>query len=275
MSTEQSEIPGDREQREAGSLVYRPRRCVAGIAAGFDDHYVHARPLHVLGGVLREPGTDPAPLVVGVDADDLDHAHAFVERVQRDCGEPDRLTGGERHENVALLAQTARLHRLGLVGAPVGVQAEEDLIAEYFAKRVEDRLPGAERERDDGVEVAFAELADLDRVVGHGSAWAGWADANRASVAAMAFHGQTVRTSASAGPACGNVTRAKSEITMRPRRRLACDIRRGRGRRLRSVSRVGERRRQAATVLHDTSRRPKGRNWPLRRTSASGVARPG
>ena len=50
------------------------------------------------------------------------------------------------------------------------MQAEEDLIAEDFAKRVKDRLPGAERERDDGVEVSFAELADLDRVVGHGSA---------------------------------------------------------------------------------------------------------
>jgi hypothetical protein len=52
------------------------------------------------------------------------------------------------------------------------VQAEEDLIAENFANRVENRLPGTERERDDRVEVSFAELSDLDRVVGHGSA--GW-----------------------------------------------------------------------------------------------------
>ncbi len=100
----------------------------------------------------------------------VDHAHAFVEGVQRDGGEPDRPSVGDRHEDVALLAQAARPDRLGLVGAPVGVQAEEDLIAEDFAKRVEDWLPGAERERDDGVKVSFAELADLNRVLGHGPA---------------------------------------------------------------------------------------------------------
>ena len=61
------------------------------IAARLDDQDVHATPLHVLDGVLSEPGTDAAPLVVGVDADDLDHAHAFVERVQRDFDEPARL----------------------------------------------------------------------------------------------------------------------------------------------------------------------------------------
>src|ERR1051325_6266409 len=81
MSPEHPEVAGDREQREASGFVCRPRRSVAGIAAGLDDHDVHATPLHVLGGVLREPGADPTSLVIGVDADDLDHAHAFVERV--------------------------------------------------------------------------------------------------------------------------------------------------------------------------------------------------
>jgi hypothetical protein len=67
------------------------------------------------------------------------------------------------------------------------VQTEEDLIAEDLAKRVENRLPGAERERDDGVKVSFAELADLNRCSVMVGRAAGWADANRASVAAMAF----------------------------------------------------------------------------------------
>ena len=83
---------------------------------------------------------------------------------------PTGLSGGERHEDVPLLAQTARPDRLGLVSVPVAVELEEDLVAEDLAKRVENRLPGAERERDDGVKVFFAELADLNRILVHGPA---------------------------------------------------------------------------------------------------------
>jgi hypothetical protein len=101
---------------------------VAGIAAGLDHGDVHSLASNVVDRDLSEPGADTAPLILGIDADDVDHAHAFVEGVQRDGDETDRPSVGDRHEDVALFAQAARPDRLGLVSAPVGVQAEEDLV---------------------------------------------------------------------------------------------------------------------------------------------------
>ena len=123
------------------------------VATGLDDRDVHAAAQHVLGGVLRESGADPASLVVGIDTDDVDHPHAFVERVQRNCGEPDRLSVGDGHEDVPLLAQQLDRDRLGLTSAPVRVQAEKDLVPEDFPNRVEDGLPRPEGERDYRVKV--------------------------------------------------------------------------------------------------------------------------
>src|SRR5215204_405211 len=169
VSAEHSEVAGDREQREASGFVCRPRRLVAGIAAGLDDRDVHAAAQHVLGAVFGESGADSASLVVGVDTDDVDPAHAFVKGIQRDRGEPDRPSVGERHEDVSLLAQTARPDRLGLAGAPIGMQTEEDRVPKNFPNRVEYRCPRPQGERNHGVEVSFAELADLNRVLGHGA----------------------------------------------------------------------------------------------------------
>jgi hypothetical protein len=83
---------------------------------------------------------------------------------------PTGFSVDDRHKDVALLPQTARPDRLGLVSAPVGVQAEKDLVPEDLLNRVEDGCPRPEGESDHGVEVSFAELADLNRVLGHGAA---------------------------------------------------------------------------------------------------------
>jgi hypothetical protein len=72
---------------------------------------------------------DPTSLVVGVDADDVDYAHAFVEGVQRYRGEADRTL-----PMVATKTSRSPLcsspHRVGVDGAPVElVQPEENRVA--------------------------------------------------------------------------------------------------------------------------------------------------
>ena len=105
-------------------------------------------------------GADPAPLVVGVDPDDVDHAHAFVERIQRDCRRT-RLAFPRPTATKTSRSSLRQLDpdRLGLTGAPVRVQAEEDLVPENLPKRVEDRRPRSQGERDHRIEVSFAEFA--------------------------------------------------------------------------------------------------------------------
>jgi hypothetical protein len=49
----------------------------------------------------------------------------------------------------------------------LGVQTEEDFVAEDAADGRENRFPGAERELDDRLKVFLLERADLDRVFGH------------------------------------------------------------------------------------------------------------
>jgi hypothetical protein len=153
--------------KPAASYAARAGAC-PGVATGLDDRDVHATALHVLGRVFREPGADSTPLIVRVDAHDVDDAHTFVECIQCDGNESDGALAGEGHEDVPLLVHAARSDGLGLARLPVGMQATEDPVAEDFPNGAEDGCPCAKREPDDGVEVPLAELADLNRFFGHG-----------------------------------------------------------------------------------------------------------
>jgi hypothetical protein len=85
-----------------------------------------------------------------------------VKRVEHDHGESDRLIVYYRDKNVVILIRTSRPDCFGLNGTPIWlVKTIEDRIAQYLAERLEDGLPGAERELDDGVEVSRLQRADL------------------------------------------------------------------------------------------------------------------
>ena len=110
-----------------------------------------------------------------IDGDHVHDAHALVERVQGDGGKPHRLFVGDGDEDVPLLARAARPDRLGLDGAPVRlVETGEDRLTEDRAQRLEDRLPGSQRQLDDGVEVGLPERTDDDRDVHERLTVAAW-----------------------------------------------------------------------------------------------------
>ena len=125
MSPEQSEIAGDREQREASGLVCGPSRCVAGVATGLDDGDVHAAAEHVLGGVFREPRGDPAPLVVGIDTDDVDRPMRSWNAFSATEANPTGFPSATATKTSRFSLEQARPDRLGLTSAPVRVQAKK------------------------------------------------------------------------------------------------------------------------------------------------------
>jgi hypothetical protein len=124
----------------------------AGVATGLDHGDVHSLASHVVDRNLSEPRADTAPLL-GIDADDVDHGHAFVEGIQRDGDETDRASVRDGDEDVSVTAHTARSHGRSLVRLPVRVQAEKYVIAENVSHGREHRRLGAKRELDDRIEV--------------------------------------------------------------------------------------------------------------------------
>src|SRR5688500_18377144 len=141
---------------------------MARVAPGLDHGDVHSLASHVLDRSLGEPRADTAPLVLGVDADDVDNAHPFMEGVKCDGDETHRAFVCDGDEDVSVSARTTRAHRRSLVRFPVGVQAEKYVIAENGSQGCEHWRPGAKRELDDRIEVAPGEGPDLDQLVGHG-----------------------------------------------------------------------------------------------------------
>src|SRR5829696_6072555 len=103
---------------------------VSRVAARLHDGDVHATAAHLLGRELGEPRADTAPLIGGIDADDVDHAHPLMKGVQGDRDETDRLSVSHRDEHVPFLVRARGSHRGSLALLPVGVQAEEDVVAE-------------------------------------------------------------------------------------------------------------------------------------------------
>ena len=69
----------------------------------------HSTASHVLGRELREPRADAAPLIVGIDADDVDDAHPLMECVQCDGHETDRASVGNGHEDVPFIIRARRI----------------------------------------------------------------------------------------------------------------------------------------------------------------------
>ena len=164
---EEPEVPCDREDSESGGFVGCSCRCVPGVAACLNDRDVHSVATHVIDRQLRQLRADAASLVVGINADDLDPAHPFVERVQCDGNEGYWAIVHYGDEDVPLGVRATRSDSLGLALLPLGVQAEEDFVAEDAADGRENRFPGADRELDDRLEVFLLERADLDRAFGH------------------------------------------------------------------------------------------------------------
>jgi hypothetical protein len=122
---------------------------VAWIATCLDDDHVHSTAAHVVDRELGESGTYPASLVGRIHTDDLDPAHALVECVQ---GYGDEANGAVvRHgdENVAFIIGATGSDRLGLVLAPVGMQAQEEVVTKNFTHGREDWIPGEEAQLDD------------------------------------------------------------------------------------------------------------------------------
>jgi hypothetical protein len=86
--------------------------------------------------------------------------------VQGDRDETDRPAVSHRDEYIPFLVRARGSHRGGLALLPVGVQAEEDVVAEGILYWAEDGFPRAQRELNDRPEVVLAELAN-DRLFGH------------------------------------------------------------------------------------------------------------
>ena len=93
-----------------------------------------------------------------------------MERVQLDSDEADWASVLNCDEDVTLIIGATRSDRVSLTLPPVGMKAKKDLIAENIAHRREDRSPRTEGELNDRLKIFLAELADLDRVLGHGAA---------------------------------------------------------------------------------------------------------
>ena len=141
---------------------------MARIATCLDDYHVHSTAAHVVDRELGESGTYPSSLVGRVHTDDLDPAHALVERVQGYGDEANGAVVSHGDENVAFIIGATGSDRLGLVLAPVGMQTQEEVVTKNLTHGSEDWFPGAEGELDDCFEVMVLELPDLDRGVRHG-----------------------------------------------------------------------------------------------------------
>jgi hypothetical protein len=136
---------------------------VAGIATGFDHGDVHSPLAHVGSGAVHQLGCDSASLARGIDGDHVHDAHAFVERAQLDGGESDGPLVVDRDEDIVVDTRATGSNRLGLNRSPVGlVETGKDRVTEDAAQRLENRLPGSQRELDDGVEVGFLERTDIN-----------------------------------------------------------------------------------------------------------------
>jgi hypothetical protein len=81
---------------------------MAWVAASSHGGDVHSAPPHVVECMLREAGCDTPSLVVGIDSDDFDDAHALVERIESNGDESDRPSIEEGNEGVSILAPTTR-----------------------------------------------------------------------------------------------------------------------------------------------------------------------
>ena len=160
-SVQQPEVTRDGQEREPGGFVGGSRGRVTRVTAGLDHGNVHAATPHVLRRKLREPPAYAAPLIVRVDADDVDDTHSLVERVQRDGNKSNRASAGNGDEDVAVGVRTARPDDFRLVRSPVWVQADEDVITQDIAHRGEHRCPRAQRELNDRLKVAIAEVARI------------------------------------------------------------------------------------------------------------------
>ena len=101
-------------------------------------------------------------MVVWVDPDDVDDTHALVEGVQGDRDETYGNVVDDRDERVPLVTGAALRDRIGLPYLPVGMQAQEDLVAQHLAQGLKDRFPGAKRHVNDRSQVTPLEGADID-----------------------------------------------------------------------------------------------------------------
>ena len=133
------------------------------IAAGPHGCDVHTALTHVFDRAVDQLRRDPPSLVRRIDGDDVDDAHALVERVERDCRESDGLIVDNGDEDITLVARATRPHRFGLNTSPVRVvETVEDRIAQHRTQRGVDRLPRAKRELLDCIEVGLVERTDFD-----------------------------------------------------------------------------------------------------------------
>ena len=165
---EQAEVSGDRQECEPRRLVSRPRRLVSGVAAGLHHGDVHATAAHVLGGELCELRADATPLIVRIDADDVDHAHPLVEGVHADGNETNRLAVRHGDEHIPFLIGAHGSDLVSLACLPVRVQALVDVVAQDLPQGRVDWFPGPQRQGNERLEIVLAELTD-DRLLCHAS----------------------------------------------------------------------------------------------------------
>src|SRR6188472_3176476 len=121
-SVKEPEVACDRQECESSRLVRGPCGCVARVAARLDNGDVHPMAPHVLRRELRQLRADPPPLIVGVDADDLDDAHPLMERIQGNADETNRASKGDGNEDIKLGIRTTRTDSLCLTRSPVRME---------------------------------------------------------------------------------------------------------------------------------------------------------
>ena len=105
---------------------------MAGVAAGTDGCDVHPVGAHVLYAASHQLPGDATLLVCGIDGDHVYHAHAFVERIQRDSGETHRPSVDNGDKHITLVARATRPDGFRLNRGPVRlVQTREDRLAQH------------------------------------------------------------------------------------------------------------------------------------------------
>jgi hypothetical protein len=108
------------------------------VAAGLDHGNIDATTSQVFRCELGESLTDAPPLVVGIDSDDLDDAHALVEGIQRHGDEADRSSAGNSAALLRRLGRRSARKAKYVAGRAEGVAAQAARVVSRPAEDADD-----------------------------------------------------------------------------------------------------------------------------------------
>src|SRR5215210_3579105 len=140
------EVPGYRQVDASGLLIRAARGGMSGVSSRLDRRHRHPGVFEPVECELGQGGPDATALVIGIDSQHGDLAHASLGMMKLDRHEADdaRTYLGDPHSPLFCIADV--LYLPPLIFSPVWMLSPENLGTQRLLKRHEDRRPRPQRE---------------------------------------------------------------------------------------------------------------------------------